>query len=59
MKKGISVAVFATSFGPIVYSGATEAEWDAMFAKVARAGYDGVDLFTDEKTEEEYRKIKF
>ena len=58
MKKGISVAVFATSFGPIVYSGATEAEWDAMFAKVARAGYDGVDLFTDEKTEEEYRKIK-
>lgn len=58
MKKGVSVATFATDFGPIVYSGSNEAEWDAMFAKVAQAGYDGVDMFTDDKTEEEYRTIK-
>ena len=58
MKKGLSVATFATDFGPVVYSGANEAEWDAMFARVARAGYDGVDMFTDEKTEEEYRVIR-
>lgn len=58
MKKGLSVAVYATDFGPIVYSGANTAEWDVMFAKVKKAGYDGVDLFTDVKSAEEFRTIK-
>lgn len=58
MKKGISVAVFDAQFGPIVYSGANVDAWDTMFAKVASAGYDGIDMFTDEKTEEDYRLIK-
>lgn len=58
MKKGISVSVFDTTFGPIVYSGATPDAWDAIFAKVKCAGYDGIDMFTDEKTEDEYRLIK-
>lgn len=58
MKKGLSVAVYATDFGPIVYSGADAAQWDTMFAKVKNAGYDGVDLFTDVKSAEELRVVK-
>ena len=58
MKKGLSVAVYATDFGPIVYSGANAAQWDVMFAKVKDAGYDGVDLFTDVKSAEDFHIIK-
>ncbi len=58
MKKGVSVAVFDTTFGPVVYTGATRNAWDAMFAKVRDAGYDGIDMFTDEKTESEMKILK-
>ena len=58
MKKGISVAVFDTTFGPVVYSGATCEAWEEIFAKVRDAGYDGIDMFTDEKTESEMRTLK-
>lgn len=58
MKKGISVAVYDTDFGPVVYSGSTPEQWDAIFAKVRAAGYDGIDMFTDVKTEEEMQLLK-
>lgn len=58
MKKGISVGLFQTDFGPIVYSGSTPEQWEIIFQKVRAAGYDGVDLFTDEKSVEQMREIK-
>lgn len=58
MKKGLAVAAFTADFGPVVYTGANEKEWDEMFGRTAEAGYDGVDLFIDEKKEEELRVIR-
>lgn len=58
MKKGLAVAVFDAAFGPVVYTGANEKEWDEMFGRTAAAGYNGVDLFIDEKNERELCQIK-
>jgi len=57
MKIGLSVATFATKFGPIVYSAKTLDELDVIFSKVKSYGYDGVDLFIDQINEEKANEI--
>lgn len=57
MKIGLSVATFATKFGPIVYSAKTLDELDGIFMKIKSYGYDGVDLFIDQINEERAKEI--
>lgn len=57
MKIGLSVATFATKFGPIVYSAKTLDELDIVFSKIKAYGYDGVDLFIDQINEEKANEI--
>jgi 5-keto-L-gluconate epimerase len=58
MKFGLSVATFETSFGPIVYSTSDMNQLDEIFRKMRRIGYDCVDLFIDQTTEEKAYEIK-
>ena len=58
MKIALSVAAYPTSFGPIMYSGENLTDLGMIFRKIKGFGYDGMDLFLNNKTLDECAKIK-
>ena len=58
MKIALSVAAFPTNFGPMMYSGENLTELEVIFRKIKGFGYDGMDLFLNNKTPSECGEIK-
>ena len=55
MKLGVSVATYASQFGPIVFRDGSLRD---SLATIKTLGYDGVDLFADCKTDEQIDEIR-
>lgn len=58
IKLGLSVATFETNFGPIVYATSDLVKLSEIFHKVRNIGYESVDLFIDQTSEEKAYAIK-
>lgn len=58
LKLGLSVATFETTFGPIVYATADLEKLNEIFHKIRDIGYESVDLFIDQTSEEKAHAIK-